>query len=456
MSTNPESSPTFFNKKQARSIFKIGLPLIVNNLAIMSMNLADTIMSGRHSTDSLAAVAAGGAVWTMVFLAGMGILMALSPVTAQYHASGQSEKAGFFLRQTLWLALLLGIPLLIIGQNLEWVFSYFGLEPEIVSLADEYLSYITLSLPFVFAYMSLRMTSEGIGHTRPIMYIAIFCACLNVLFNWVLIYGKWGFPEMGAAGCGLASAIIFVLMLLLLGLYVAKVRVYKPLKIFSKFEWPQKKALSELLILGVPIGVSILAEISLFSIAALLMGSLGKNVLAAHQIALNYAAFMFMVPFGMSMANTSVVGQLIGQKKMHEARTAGYTGIILATGFMAVSAIVMILFAQQIIGLYTQDAVVAKIAVSLLGMAAAFQIVDGIQVAASGALRGFKDTQIPMYINLFSYWPVGFLMAWYLGIKMQLGPTYIWGGLVGGLLVASILLTWRFTVLSRKAVRAET
>ena len=449
------SNSSFFDKKHARSIFKIGLPLIINNLAIMSMNLADTIMSGRHSTDSLAAVAAGGAVWTIIFLAGMGIIMALSPITAQYHAADQSEKAGFFLRQTLWLAVFFGIALLILGQNLEWVFAFFGLEPEIVSLAAEYLSYITLCLPFVFAYMSLRMTSEGIGHTRPIMYIGILCAFLNVLLNWIFIYGKWGFPEMGAAGCGLASAIIFTLMFFMLLLYTLKKSIYKPLKLFQQFDWPQFKALKELLVLGAPIGISIVAEISLFSVAALLMGSLGKNVLAAHQIALNYAAFMFMVPFALSMANTSVVGRLLGQGEAQEARIAGRTGIILATGFMTLSAIVMILFAQQIIGLYTQDALVAKIAVSLLGMAAAFQIVDGIQVAASGALRGYKDTQIPMYVNLFSYWAVGFVMAWYFGIKLELGPTYIWAGLVGGLAVASVLLSWRFEKISGRAVRSS-
>ena len=447
------SNTSFFSKKHARSIFVIGLPLIINNLAMMSMNLTDTIMSGRHSTDSLAAVAAGGAVWTIIFLAGTGIIMALSPITAQYHAADQSEKAGFFLRQTLWLAVFLGIPLLILGQNLEWVFVFFDLEPEIVTLASKYLAYITLCLPFTFAYMSLRMTSEGIGHTRPIMYIGIFCALLNILFNWVFIYGKWGFPEMGAAGCGLASAIIFSLMFFMLVLYTYKTSIYKPFKIFEKFEWPQLKALKELLVLGLPIGISIVAEISLFSVAALLMGSLGKNVLAAHQIALNYAAFMFMVPFALSMANTSVVGQLVGQGAAEEARTAGRTGIVIATGFMTLSALVMILFAQQIIGLYTQDALVAKIAISLLGMAAAFQIVDGIQVAASGALRGYKDTQFPMYINLFSYWAVGFAMAWYLGIKLELGPTYIWAGLVGGLAVASVLLSWRFERISGRAVR---
>lgn len=442
---------SLFDKEHARSIFRIGWPLIINNLAIMSMNLADTIMSGRYNTDTLAAVAAGGAVWTILFLAGTGVIMALSPITAQYQGKGQSERAGHFLRQTIWLALFVSIPLAIIGQNSEGLFALFNLNSAIVVLADEYLSAIVLGLPLAFVYMSFRMTSEGIGHTRPIMYITLACAFNNVFLNWVLMYGNLGFPEMGAKGCGYASAINLSLMAVLLFTYVTRHYRYKPLKIFSRFEWPSLSSLRELLGLGLPIGVSIVAEIGLFSCAALMMGSLGTNIIAAHQIALNYAAFMFMVPFGMSMANTSVVGQLLGQGKLEAARRAGHTGIVLATGFMTLSALVMILFADTIIGFYTKDEAVALVAISLLGMAAAFQVVDGIQVAASGALRGFKDTQIPMYINLFSYWPVGFTLAWYLGIHLKLGPAMIWLGLVGGLAVASILLTWRFELVSRNS-----
>lgn len=440
---------SLFDKAHARSIFKIGWPLIVNNLAVMSMNLADTIMAGRYSTDTLAAVAAGGAVWTILFLAGMGIVMALSPITAQYYGRGEPEKVGHFLRQTIWLALFLSIPLVFLGQHCEAIFNLFKLDSEIVVLADEYLSAITLGLPLALIYMSLRMSSEGIGHTRPVMYISLFCAGLNVLLNWVLMYGHWGFPAMGAKGCGLASAIILSLMALIMIWYVSDHYRYKPLQIFSRFEWPNFASQREILKLGFPIGVSIVAEISLFSCAALMMGTLGKNIIAAHQIALNYAAFMFMVPFAMSMANTSVVGQLLGQGKRDAARLAGHTGMVLATGFMVVSAVVMILFADQIIGLYTKDPAVAQIAISLLGMAAAFQVVDGLQVAASGALRGFKDTKIPMYVNLFSYWAVGFTLAWYLGIHLRMGPSMVWAGLVAGLAVAAVLLTWRFEMVSR-------
>jgi MATE family multidrug resistance protein len=445
---------SLFSKEHALSIFKIGWPLIINNLAIMSMNLADTIMAGQYSTDTLAAIAAGGAVWTILFLAGMGIIMALSPITAQYYGRGENEKAGHYLRQTLWISLFLSIPLAILGQHCEFVFEMFKLDSEVVILADEYLSAITLGLPLAMVYMSLRMSSEGIGHTRPIMYISLFCAVLNVLFNWVLMYGHWGFPAMGAKGCGLSSAINLSLMAVMMITYISKHYRYRPLKIFSHFEWPKFSSQGTVLRLGVPISVSIVAEISLFSCAALMMGTLGKNIIAAHQIAINYAAFMFMVPFGMSMANTSVVGQLLGKGDTEGARQAGHTGLVLATGFMSVSALVMIIFAEQIIGLYTQDQAVAKVAISLLGMAAAFQVVDGIQVAASGALRGFKDTQIPMYLNLFSYWAVGFTLAWYLGIHLRLGPNMVWAGLVAGLAVAAVLLTWRFEKVSRISVQS--
>ncbi|MBT8142635.1 MAG: MATE family efflux transporter [Gammaproteobacteria bacterium] len=449
-----KSFKTLFNKEHAGSILSIGWPLIINNLAIMSMNLADTIMSGQHSTDTLAAVAAGGAVWTILFLTGMGIIMALSPITAQYFGKNEFTKAGHYLRQTLWLAVMVSIPLAIAGQYCETVFEAFKLEPEIVELADGYLSAIVYGLPLSYVYMSFRMSSEGIGHTRPVMYISLLAAVLNVFLNWALIYGHFGFPELGAVGCGIASAITLSLMAIVMLWYVSGHYRYKPLKIFSHFEWPSASSIYEILKLGFPIGVSIVAEVGLFSCAALLMGSLGKNIIAAHQVAINYAAFMFMVPFAMSMANTSVVGQLLGQGKVREARTAGHTGMVLATGFMTVSALIMIVFATQIIGFYTDDPAVAKVAIGLLGMAAAFQIVDGIQVAASGALRGFKDTQIPMYMNLFSYWAIGFVVAWYLGIHKSMGPNMVWFGLVIGLAVAAVLLTWRFEVVSRRAIPA--
>lgn len=444
-----------YSSDHARSILRVGWPLIVNNLAIMGINLTDTIMAGRYSTEALAAIAAGGSVWSIIFLAGMGIIMALSPITAQNFGSGQSKKVGHYVRQTAWLAIFLALPMVWIGHNGELIFHLFGLDAEVVKQSDEYLSAISLGIPLAYIYMVLRMTSEGITHTRPIMYISLFGMATNVFFNWVFMYGNLGFPAMGAQGCGYASALNLSLMAVILILYVIKHYRYKPLEIFSKFEWPKWPALSEVLILGVPISISLVAEIGLFASAALLMGGLGTNIIAAHQVAINYAAFMFMIPFGASMASTSVVGNLLGQKRYIDAQAAGRTGMVLCVGFMTVSALIMILFAKQIIGLYTSDSAVATVAVSLLGVAAAFQLVDGLQVAAGGALRGYKDTQVPMLINIFSYWAIGFAMAWGLGIYLEKGPVFVWVGLVAGLLVASILLTWRFEKMSRKRVRMD-
>jgi len=377
----------FYSPEHAKSILRVGWPLIVNNLAIMGINLTDTIMAGRLNTETLAAIATGGAIWTILFIFGMGIIMALSPITAQLVGSGQDKKVGSYIRQGLWLSIFIGIPLTLLGQNAEPAFAIFKLEPELISYASDYLDAITLSLPFVMFYMSLRMVSEGIGHTRPIMYITLFCVCTNIFFNWVLMYGNLGFPAMGAKGCGYASMLNFIIMAVFLTLYVKRTKVYEVLEIFKQFEWPNYKILKEIFALGVPISITTVAEMGLFACATLLMGTFGTNTVAAHQIAINYAAFMFMVPFGASAACTSVIGNLIGQNKLQAARHAGFTGISLSVGFMSLSAIVMILFAQSIIGLYTTDPVVATIAVSLLGVAAAFQIVDGLQVAALGALR---------------------------------------------------------------------
>lgn len=437
-----------YSPVHARSILRVGWPLIVNNLALMGINLTDTIMAGRYSTEALAAIAAGGSVWSLIFIGGMGLLMALSPITAQLVGAKKSGEVGHYVRQGFWLALLVAIPMVWFGQNAEAVFVLFGLESEIVELSDDYLSAITLGIPFAYMYLVMRMCSEGIAHTRPIMYISIFGMCTNVFFNWVLMYGNLGFPAMGAKGCGYASALNLIVMSIILLVYVNKHYRYKPLKIFKQFEWPQLSESVEILRLGLPIAGSLVAEIGLFACAALLMGGLGTNTIAAHQIAINYAAFMFMIPFGASMASTSVVGNLLGRQRFAEARAAGHTGMVISVGFMTISALVMILFANQIIGLYTTDTEVAVIAVSLLGVAAAFQIVDGLQVAAGGALRGYKDTEVPMYINIFSYWAIGFVLAWGLGVYLQKGPVFVWLGLVAGLFVASVLLTWRFERLS--------
>lgn len=255
---------------------------------------------------------------------------------------------------------------------------------------------------------------------------------------------RGGLPRLGAYGCGLASAIAMWLMFLVMLAYLLAAKRYQSLALFSRFEWPQRSQLLEWVRLGLPIGITIFMEVSLFSAIALIMGKLGMQIVAAHQIALNFAALMFMIPMGIAMAITVRVGQALGRGEPVIARQTGWIGIGVCLVFMVLSASGMILFPRAITSAYTDSAPVQQIAVALLGMAAMFQLFDGLQVASAGALRGYKDTHIPMWITLFAYWVIGVPLAWLLGIQWQLGPRAVWGGFIAGLSVAALFLTLRF------------
>ena len=287
------------------------------------------------------------------------------------------------------------------------------------------------------------------SHSKPLLFIATLGFGVNIAGNYVLMFGKLGFPALGAVGCGYASAIVLWAQFIAMLVYVYRRRLYAPMKIFARFEWPQLDTAMALLALGVPIAVSMTMEGSMFSAVGLMMGTLGMEIVAGHQIALNWAALMFMVPLGLAAATTVRVGQALGRKNPVGARLTGWTGIGASLGFMTLSAAVMLLLKEEIISIYTDNAVVTAVALQLLFMAALFQIFDGLQVGAAGALRGFKDTKIPMVITIVAFWVVGFPSAWYLGVYLRLGPQAIWVGYVSGLALAALLLILRFHRLTR-------
>jgi MATE family multidrug resistance protein len=298
----------------------------------------------------------------------------------------------------------------------------------------------------------LRFTSEGIGRTRVMLAIAVGALVTNGVLDYVLMYGKLGFPALGAVGTGYATAFTQWLMFLTMLVYVRRRAHYRPLAIFVRFEWPAWPVQRELLWLGLPIAIGIFMESTLFSGVGLIMGTLGTDIVAAHQIALNYASFVFMVPMSISLAISVRVGHALGRGDPVEARLAGFTGIGLCLCFEVLSALSMALFPHQIVGVYTRDAAVAGIAVNLLYMGAVMQLSDGLQVSAMGALRGYKDTRLPMVITVVAYWLVGFPLAWAFGIPMHLSPPIIWAGFLAGLTVAALLLIVRFMRLSRRAL----
>jgi MATE family multidrug resistance protein len=439
----------------ARAIVALGAPLLGNNLSITGMAFADTVMAGQLGAIDLGGLAIGAATFNLFLYLGFGVLMATSPSIAHAYGANDTRKVTAYARQSWWLALALSILLFTGMRQAEWFLSTIGISQDVLPVAVGYVHAISWGMPGLLAFFSLRYTSEGLGRTKPIMYTGFLGLTVNVIGNWIFMYGKLGAPALGAVGCGVSTAISMWLMFLAMFLHVRAHRAYRPFNFFARIDRPDWPVIRELVRIGAPISGSILAEGGLFVAAALMMGSMGAVTAAGHQIALNYAAFMFMVPLAISSATTIHVGHTLGRGDLAGARNAGLIGIAMCASVMTVSALVILLLNDQIAALYTRDVPVRELAASLLLMAALFQFSDGVQVGAAGALRGFKDTAIPMAMCIFSYWVVGFTFAYYFGVHRGQGPVLVWVGLNVGLTVSAVLLVARFLAVTRARLNAR-
>jgi MATE family multidrug resistance protein len=437
----------------ARAIAALGGPLLGNNLSVTGMSFADTVMAGQLGARDLAGLAVGIAYYHLHLYVGFGILMAVSPSVAQAFGAENTASVTRYTRQSWWLVLGLSLLLMTGLMQVDRVLPLVGITPDILPISVGYVHAIAWGMPGILAFFSLRYTSEGLGRTKPIMFIGFLALALNVFNNWVFMYGRFGMPRLGAVGCGVATAISMWVMFLAMLAHMKLHRAYRPFAFFSRIDRPDLRVLRELAKIGAPIAGSILAEGGLFVAAALMMGAMGAVVAGGHQIALNYAAFMFMMPLAVSSATTIHVGHTLGRGEIEHGRHAGWLGIGLCAAIMFVSAILIVVFNDQIAALYTRDPAVRELAATLLLMAALFQLSDGVQVGAAGALRGFKDTAVPMALCVFSYWVVGFAMAYGLGVRAGGGPVLVWLGLTVGLTVSAVLLVARYLYVSRRASR---
>lgn len=430
----------------------LAAPLVGNNLSILGMQFADTVMAGQLGARDLAALSVGVGYYHLFLLTGLGVLMAVSPSVA--HAFGANDTAGVtrYCRQAWWVALALAVVLVTGLRQVDWVLPAIGISPQIIPTSVGYVHAMSFGMPALLGFLALRYTSEGIGRTKPIMYFGFLGLAANVIGNWIFMYGKFGMPQLGAIGCGVATAISEWLMFLSMLFYMRRQRAYREFDFFARVDRPDWRVLRDLLRIGAPTAGSILAEGGLFVTAALMIGGMGATLTAGHQIALNYASFMFMVPLAISSATTIHVGHTIGRGDRDRARFAGLLGISMCATVMAMSAIAIVLFNAGIASLYTRDVPVREVAAGLLLMAAIFQLSDGVQVGAAGALRGFKDTAIPMTMCIFSYWVVGFPLAYVFGVRQGGGPLYVWIGFIAGLTVAATLLVSRYLYVSRRSL----
>ena len=440
------------------SLLKLATPIIIAQLANTAMGFVDTVMAGRVSPQDLAAVALGNSIWVPVFLLMTGILLATTPKVAQRFGAGAHTEIGPLVRQALWLALAVGIAAAVILWNAEIVLSLMNVDPALIEPAMGYLRAVACGFPAVALYHVLRCFSDGLGHTRPSMVIGLCGLALNIPLNYIFIYGKLGLPAMGGVGCGWATGLVMGFMFLSMLWWVKWAPFYQPSKIFSHFEWPQWPVHKRLLSVGLPIGISVFAESSIFAVIALLIGGLGATVVAGHQIALNFSSMVFMIPYSLGMAATVRVGQALGRGEPREARFAAGVSMAAALGYACLSASLMLLLREEIAQIYTPDGAVIAVATTLLVYSALFQFSDAIQVTAAGALRGYQDTRVTMILTLFAYWGIGLPVGYALGLTDWFGepsgPSGLWQGLVVGLTCAGGMLAVRLAGSARKRIRA--
>lgn len=437
-------------RSEAFSLLALGGPLIVAQLAQISMNFVDTVMSGHLSPQALAAVAVAGSLWMPIVVFGMGITMSVAPNVAHAYGARRYDEIGKHVRQGLWLSLGVGVVSFVAVRSCSPVLHWMQVDPAIIPTAVGFLDAISWGLPAVGAFTVLRGYSEAVSKTRPVMAISFVGLAANIAGNSIFMHGRLGMPRLGAIGTGVASACVEWIMLVGLVLWIACDRHYRQFPIFNRGERPDWRQLWRLVKLGTPIGACLFMEGSMFTTVSLLMARLGADVVAGHQIALNVASVTFMVPLGLSMAITVRVGQALGRGDPQGARRSGLVGAALAVAFMSLTALTMATCPHLIAAIYTSDETVHSMAARLLVMAAIFQIFDGLQVAGAGALRGLKDTAVPMVITFVAYWGLGLPLGIALGLFRDGGPQALWIGLIAGLAVAAVLLITRFVrVVSR-------
>lgn len=432
-------------------------PLVLAQLAQMSMGFVDTLMAGRLGPDALAGIALGSVVFGFVSIVSMGVLFSVAPSVSQAHGAGRPDAAARAARQGLWLAAGLSLPGIALFQVAGPLLALAGQEPATADLAGGYLRAASVGLFPSLALVALRGFLEGLGDARPIMLVLLAGVGLNVLANNAFMFGRWGFPALGLVGTGVATAIVYTAMAVAAAAYLA--RRYADYRVLRGLRRPDPVTLRELVRIGWPIGLTLGFEAGLFSLTALAMGLFGQQALAGHQIAIQAASITFMVPVGLSIATGVRVGQAAGRGDAVAVRRAGLTGIAAAATVMLGTASLFRFAPMLVVSAFLdpsdpRNAEVVGYATSFLAIAALFQVVDGVQVAASGALRGLRDTRVPMVISLLAYWALGMTTSLVLGFALGFAGRGLWTGLVVGLGAAAILLTWRFLRLSRRPVRS--
>ncbi|WP_165670802.1 NorM family multidrug efflux MATE transporter [Metapseudomonas otitidis] len=442
------------------AILRLAGPLIAAQLANVLMVFTDTVMMGLLGPAELAAGGLGAASYSFVSIFCVGVIAAVGNLVAIRHGAGDVAGAARLTQAGLWLGWGLALAAGLLLWNLAPLLRLFGQEAHNIEGAMQFLSTLVFALPGYMTFMALRGFTSAIGRPGPVMAISIGGALANFALNYVLIHGWFGLPRLGLAGIGLITALVMTAMALLLAWHVTRHPAYAAYSLRHGLLHPRLDDLRELLRLGLPIGGTYAVESGLFAFAALCMGALGSQALAAHQVAIMSVYVAFMVPVGISYAVTFRIGQHFGAGRLEDARRAGRLGIGLGAGCMLSFAALFWLAPEWVVGLFLERGnaefeAVVQMAVGLLAIAAWFELFDGIQTIAMGAIRGLKDAKTTFLVGLGCYWLVGAPAAWLLAFHFGWGPQGVWWGLASGLACAALGLTLGFEFKTRRLLRVE-
>jgi MATE family multidrug resistance protein len=430
--------------------FNLAYPVMLSQLGQVMVGVADNIMVGRLGAVPLAAASLANSIFFMVLMFGVGISMAVTPMVAAADGEGKTGKIGRLLNHGFVINTAASLVLFLLILALSPGLKLINQPEEVVLLAITYLLIITFSLLPLMFFQTYRQFIEGLSQTRQAMFITIIFNLLNIGLNWLLIYGNWGFPALGLNGAGWATLVSRVLMAWALYLYVTKSKRYEKFIRGIHLKGLRFSIIKKMLGIGIPTGLQFVFEVGAFGTAAIMMGWIGVNALAAHQIAINLASISYMMASGLSAAAMVRVGNQLGKKNISKLREVAFSIFWMVTVFMSVFALFFLLTRNYLPLLYINDPQVVEMAASLLIIAGIFQISDGMQVVSLGALRGLSDAKIPTIVTLMAYWVVGLPLGYFLAFKLHWNELGIWTGLLIGLTLTAILLFYRFHSLTLK------
>ncbi len=439
---------------EVKTLAKLAWPLLIAQVTQTLMGVSDTIMAGRYNSVDMAAVAIGVGISLPILIFIQGITLALSPVVSRLDGGRKHTEVSNQVQQMLYLSLVISLIACSLYVAVPALLSSIDMTPEMTEKTQSYLFYMFAGFPAFAIYQTLRNYCEGLSLTRPSMIIMLLGLCVNVPANYILINGLFGLPEMGGVGCGLATTLVLFSMALATFIYTMYAKRLKHCYLYSRWLKPNIMDIKSFLGMGLPIAFTLLFEVTLFALVAVLLAPFGALVVASHQIALNVSSLIFMLPLSIGLALAIRIGYLTGEGRIEETKNAYWSGLLLAVSTVLITATTIVLFNQNIASIYSNEAPVIQAAASLLLLASLFQLSDAIQVVSANALRGYKDTKAMLILSFFSYWIVGFPVGIVLGmtdlIVPRMAATGFWIGFITGLSVAAILMFIRVRKIQRR------